>query len=44
MIAPPGGRVGVRALGPKARSKWLAGSVRKDPADMIAAIATGPPR
>jgi hypothetical protein len=39
VIAPPGGRAGARALrpGPKARAKWLAGSVRKDPADMIAA-------
>ena len=39
VIAPPGGRNGTRALrpGPKARAKWLAGSVRKDPADMIAA-------
>ena len=39
MIAPAGGRACARALrpGPKARAKWLAGSVRKDPADMIAA-------
>jgi hypothetical protein len=39
VIAPPGGRHGSRALppGPKARAKWLAGSVRKRPADMIAA-------
>jgi len=39
VIAPPGGRNGTRPLrpGPKARAKWLAGSVRKDPADMIAA-------
>jgi len=39
VIAPPGGRTGARGLrpGPKARAKWLAGSVRKDPADMIAA-------
>ena len=39
VIAPPGGRAGARALrpGPKARARWLAGSVRKDPADMIAA-------
>ena len=39
VIAPPGGRNGSRPLrpGPKARAKWLAGSVRKDPADMIAA-------
>ena len=40
VIAPPGGRNGARALrpGPKALAKWLAGSVRKDPADMIAAM------
>src|SRR5262249_1048849 len=39
VIAPPGGRAGARGLrpGPKALAKWLAGSVRKDPADMIAA-------
>ena len=39
VIAPPGGRAGARELrpGPKALAKWLAGSVRKDPADMIAA-------
>jgi hypothetical protein len=39
VIAPPGGRHGARGLrpGPKALAKWLAGSVRKDPADMIAA-------
>jgi len=39
VIAPPGGRHGDRPLrpGPKARAKWLAGSVRKDPADVIAA-------
>jgi len=39
VIAPPGGRTGARGLrpGPKALAKWLAGSVRKDPADMIAA-------
>jgi hypothetical protein len=39
VIAPPGGRQGARGLrpGPKALAKWLAGSVRKDPADMIAA-------
>jgi hypothetical protein len=39
VIAPPGGRHGARALrpGPKALAKWLAGSVRKDPAEMIAA-------
>jgi hypothetical protein len=39
VIAPPGGRAGARSLrpGPKALAKWLAGSVRKDPADMIAA-------
>jgi len=40
VIAPPGGRAGARELraGPKALAKWLAGSVRKDPADMIAAM------
>jgi hypothetical protein len=40
VIAPPGGRNGTRELrpGPKARGKWLAGSVRQDPADMIAAV------
>ena len=34
VIAPPGGRHGARELrpGPKALAKWLAGSVRKDPA------------
>jgi hypothetical protein len=39
VIAPPGGRHGARGLrpGPKALAKWLAGSVRKHPADMIAA-------
>jgi hypothetical protein len=39
VIAPPGGRHGARRLrpGPKARAKWLAGSVRKDPAEVIAA-------
>jgi hypothetical protein len=39
VIAPPGGRHGARRPrpGPKALAKWLAGSVRKDPADMIAA-------
>jgi hypothetical protein len=39
VIAPPGGRHGTRGLrpGPKARAKWLAGSVRKDPAEVIAA-------
>jgi hypothetical protein len=39
VIAPPGGRDGSRPLrpGPKALAKWLAGSVRKDPAEMIAA-------
>ena len=39
VIAPPGGRTGARGLrpGPKALAKWLAGSVRKDPGDMIAA-------
>ncbi|MGH3185235.1 MAG: ISKra4 family transposase, partial [Streptosporangiaceae bacterium] len=40
VIAPPGGRAGTRELrpGPKARGKWLAGSVRDDPADVIAAM------
>jgi hypothetical protein len=40
VIAPPGGRAGARGLrpGPKALAKWLAGSVRNDPADMIAAM------
>ena len=39
VIAPPGGRHGARPLrpGPKALGKWLAGSVRKDPAEVIAA-------
>jgi hypothetical protein len=39
VIAPPGGRHGGRRLrpGPKALAKWLAGSVRKDPAEVIAA-------
>jgi hypothetical protein len=38
VIAPPGGRHGSRTLrpGPKALARWLAGSVRKDPAEMIA--------
>ena len=41
VIAPPGGRAGTRALrpGPKALAKWLAGSVRSDPADIIAAMS-----
>ena len=39
VIAPPGGRNGSRPLrpGPKALAKWLAGSVRKDPSEVIAA-------
>lgn len=39
VIAPPGGRSGTRPPrpGPKALAKWLAGSVRKDPAEVIAA-------
>jgi hypothetical protein len=39
VIAPPGGRHGSRKPrpGPKALAKWLAGSVRKDPAEVIAA-------
>jgi hypothetical protein len=40
VIAPPGGRHGDRVPrpGPKARGKWLAGSVRRDPAEVIAAM------
>jgi hypothetical protein len=39
VIAPPGGRHGHRKPrpGPKARAKWLAGSVEADPAEVIAA-------
>jgi hypothetical protein len=39
VIAPPGGRHGRRKPrpGPKARAKWLAGSVEHDPAEVIAA-------
>jgi hypothetical protein len=39
VIAQPGGRNGPRTPrpGPKARAKWLAGSVRKDPSEVIAA-------
>jgi hypothetical protein len=39
VIAPPGGRQGHRTLRPrpKARAKWLAGSVEHDPAEVIAA-------
>jgi hypothetical protein len=39
VIAPPGGRRGHRKPrpGPKARAKWLAGSVEHDPAEVIAA-------
>jgi hypothetical protein len=39
IIAPPGGRHGHRTLRPrpKAKAKWLAGSVRHDPAEVIAA-------
>ena len=39
IIAPPGGRHGGRALRPrpKATAKWLAGSVERDPAEVIAA-------
>ena len=39
VIAPPGGRHGSRKPrpGPKALDKWLAGSVRNDPAEVIAA-------
>jgi hypothetical protein len=40
IIAPPGGRHGARELrpGPKALARWLAGSVRNDPAEVIAAM------
>jgi hypothetical protein len=39
VIAPPGGRAGAREPrpGPKALAKWLAGSVRRDPGEVIAA-------
>ena len=39
VIAPPGGRHGCRKPrpGPKARARWLAGSVEHDPAEVIAA-------
>jgi len=39
VIAPPGGRHGCRKPrpGPKARAKWLAGSVEHHPAEVIAA-------
>jgi hypothetical protein len=39
VIAPPGGRQGNRTLRPrpKARAKWLAGSVEHEPAEVIAA-------
>ena len=39
VIAPPGGRHGAREPrpGPKALAKWLAGSVRRDPGEVIAA-------
>jgi hypothetical protein len=39
IIAPPGGRHGHRPLRPRPKStaKWLAGSVRHDPAEVIAA-------
>jgi len=39
IIAPPGGRNGQRPLRPRPRAtgKWLAGSVRHDPAEVIAA-------
>lgn len=39
IIAPPGGRHGHRARRPRTRAtgKWLAGSVRHDPAEVIAA-------
>jgi hypothetical protein len=40
VIAPPGGRHGHRKLRPrpKAKAKWLAGSVEHDPAEVIAAV------
>jgi hypothetical protein len=40
VIAPPGGRHGAREArpGPKSLAKWLAGSVRRDPAEVIAAM------
>jgi hypothetical protein len=39
VIAPPGGRHGHRTIRPRprARAKWLAGSVEHDPAEVIAA-------
>ena len=37
VIAPPGGRHGGRPGPAQALAKWLAGSVRKDPAEVIAA-------
>ena len=39
VIAPPGGRHGAREPrpGPRALAKWLAGSVRRDPGEVIAA-------
>jgi hypothetical protein len=39
VIAPPGGRHGRRdpRKGPRATARWLAGSVRRDPAEMITA-------
>ncbi len=41
VIAPPGGRHGHRKLRPrpKAKAKWLAGSVEHDPAEVIAAAS-----
>jgi hypothetical protein len=40
VIAPPGGRHGTRGLrpGPRALARWLAGSVRSDPAEVIAVM------
>ena len=37
VIAPPGGRHGHRSPRPRARAKWLTGSVEYDPAEVIAA-------
>jgi hypothetical protein len=44
VIAPPGGRHGTRPPrpGPRALAEWLAGSVRMDPAEVIAAAFDDP--